>query len=70
MNWYVNSKTGAGAQDGRSPSTAFKTLGQAIEAAKPGDTLLIAHGAYDQDLPAQVSAARAAGIAVAVMGSG
>src|SRR5512134_2721964 len=30
MNWYVNSKTGAGAQDGRSPGTAFKTLGQAI----------------------------------------
>jgi hypothetical protein len=70
MNWYVNSKTGAGAQDGRNPGTAFRTLAQAAEAAKPGDTILIAPGAYDQDLPAQVSAARAAGIAVAVMGSG
>jgi hypothetical protein len=30
---------------------------------------LIAPGTYDQDLPAEVSAARAAGIVVAVMGS-
>ncbi len=70
MIWYVNSKTGAGVQDGRNPGTDFKTLGQAVEAAKPGDTILLAPGAYDQDLPAQVSAARAAGIAISVIGSG
>jgi hypothetical protein len=69
MIWYVNSKTGPDVQDGHNPGTAFKTLGQAVEAAKPGDTILMAPGAYDQDLPAQVSAARAAGIGVAVVGS-
>ena len=68
MIWYVNSNA-SGAADGRGADTAFKTLGQAVEAAKPGDTILIAPGAYDQDLPAQVSAARAANIVVSVVGS-
>jgi hypothetical protein len=65
MTWYVN-PAGSDAQDGRNPATAFRTLGRAVEAAKPGDTILIAPGTYDQDLPARVSAARAAGITVAV----
>ncbi len=65
---YVNANS-SDTQDGRSVQTAFKTLAQAVEAAKSGDTILIVPGAYDQDLPAQVSAARAAGIAVSVMGS-
>jgi hypothetical protein len=68
MIWYVNSTAG-GAQGGRTSSTAFKTLGQAVEVAKPGDTILIAPGAYDQDLPAQISEARAVGIVVSVVGS-
>lgn len=68
MIWYVNPRS-HDAPDGRTAGTAFKTLAQAIEAAKPGDTILIAPGTYDQDLPAEVSVARAAGIVVAVMGS-
>jgi len=36
--------------------------------AKPGDTILIAPGAYDQNLPIHVSAARSANIVVAVAG--
>jgi hypothetical protein len=68
MIWYVNSNA-SGAQDGRTASTAFKTLAQAIEAAKRGDTILIAPGAYDQDLPGRLSAAHKAGIVVAVLGS-
>jgi hypothetical protein len=68
MIWYV-SPQGNDTQDGRKTGAAFKTLGRAVEAAKPGDTILIAPGAYDQDLPAQVSAARSANIAVSVMGS-
>jgi Protein of unknown function (DUF1565) len=68
MIWYVNSKV-SDAQDGRTARTAFKSLAQAIEAAKSGDTILIAPGAYDQDLPKQVSAARAADILVSVAGS-
>ncbi len=35
---------------------------------RAGDTILIAPGAYDQDLPARVGAARAANIVVAVVG--
>ena len=68
MIWYVNPRSDD-APDGRTAGTAFKTLAQAFEAAKPGDTILIAPGTYDQDLPAELSAARAAGIVVAVVGS-
>jgi hypothetical protein len=69
MIWYVNSATGSDAHDGRTPQTAFKKLAHAVEAAKAGDTILVVPGAYDQDLPAQVSAARAANIVVSVLGS-
>jgi hypothetical protein len=69
MIWYVNSKTDGNALDGRSLQTAFKTLQQALDHAKAGDTILIAPGAYDQDLAARVSAARAANVVVAVVGA-
>lgn len=69
MIWYVNSKTGDDAHDGQSLATAFASLARAIEKASPGDTILIAPGTYDQDLPARVSEARAANLAVAVTGS-
>jgi len=68
MIWYVNSTTGSDANDGRTSQTAFKMLARAVEAAKAGDTILIAPGPYDQDLPARVSAARTANIAVLVAG--
>ena len=68
MIWYVNS-TGSDAHDGRTSGTAFKKLAHAVESAKAGDTIFIAPGAYDQDLPARVSAARAANIVVIVAGS-
>jgi hypothetical protein len=44
-------------------------LARAVEAAKAGDSILIAPGSYDQDLAAQVSAARTANVAVSVAGS-
>ncbi|HXG78487.1 MAG TPA: DUF1565 domain-containing protein [Methyloceanibacter sp.] len=69
MIWYVNSATGDDSHDGRKPDTAFKTFGRALEFAKAGDTIQLAPGAYDQDLPAQVSAARSANITVAVLGA-
>jgi hypothetical protein len=69
MIWHVNPSTGNDAHDGRTPKTAFKRLAQAVEAAKPGDTILLAPGAYDQDLPAQVSAARSANIIISVAGA-
>jgi hypothetical protein len=69
MIWHVNSTTGSDANDGRGSGTAFKTLAHAVEVAKAGDTVLIAPGAYDQDLPGQVSVARAADVVVSVAGS-
>jgi Protein of unknown function (DUF1565) len=69
MIWYVNSKTGGDANDGRSSGTAFKTLAHAVGVAKAGDTIEIAPGAYDPDLPRQVSLARAADIIVSVAGA-
>jgi uncharacterized protein DUF1565 len=69
MIWYVNSKTGSDANDGRSPQTAFKILARAIEAAKAGDSIVIAPGPYDQDLAAQVAAARTANVVISVAGS-
>jgi hypothetical protein len=70
MIWYVNFTTGSDAKDGRGSGSAFKTLAHAVEVAKAGDTILIAPGAYDQDLPQQVSLARAANVVVSVAGSG
>jgi hypothetical protein len=69
MIWHVNSTTGSDAHDGRTSGTAFKSLAHAVDAAKAGDTILMAPGAYDQDLPARLSAARAANIVVLVAGS-
>ena len=69
MIWHVNSKTGSDANDGLTPQTAFKMLARAVEAAKAGDTILLAPGAYDQDLAARVGAARTANIVISVAGS-
>jgi hypothetical protein len=37
--------------------------------ARPGDTIVIAPGIYDQDLAKRIDAARAAGLSVTVAGS-
>jgi hypothetical protein len=68
MIWYVSSKQGSDANDGKSPATAFASLSRAIDAASAGDTIFIAPGAYDQDLPTRVIEARAASITVSVLG--
>ena len=67
MIWHVSSKDGSDANDGRSLNTAFKTFSR-TDAAKAGDTILIAPGAYDRDLAARVSAARTRNIVVLVAG--
>jgi len=68
MEWYVDSRTGDDANDGRGPKAAFKTVQHVIHAAKAGDTVLIAPAPYDQNLPKQISALRAANVVVAVLG--
>jgi hypothetical protein len=69
MTWYVSPKAGRDSNDGRSAEKAFKTLLHAIHAASAGDTILLMPGAYDQDLPKLVSAARVAHITVGVVGA-
>lgn len=69
MTWYVNPKTGSDSNSGRSADAAFKTLSHAIEAAAAGDTVLLVPGAYSQDLPQLVSAARVAHVTVGVVGA-
>jgi len=69
MHWYVDSKNGSDANDGRGPKTAFQTVQHVTQVAKPGDTLLILPGAYDQSLPKQVSFLRAANVTVVVAGA-
>jgi hypothetical protein len=68
MRWYVDSRTGDDANDGRGPKTAFKSVQHVIHAAKAGDTVLIAPGAYDQNLPKQLAVLRAANVTVSVFG--
>ena len=69
MIWYVSSKNGSDANDGRALPTAFKTLQHAVDKAASGDTILMVPGAYDQDLPQRISLARAANITIGVAGS-
>jgi hypothetical protein len=68
MQWYVDSRLGSDANDGRTPETAFRSLQHALHAAGAGDAVLIAPGAYDQDMPKQVSLLRQANIIVSVLG--
>ena len=50
MEWYVDSRTGDDANDGRGPKTPFKSVQHVIHVAKAGDTVLIAPAAYDQNV--------------------
>lgn len=69
MIWYVDPKIGSDAHDGRSMKAPFKSVAHAVSVASPCDKVLIAPGAYEQDLPQQVSAARARDLTVTVAGS-
>jgi len=68
MQWYVDSRLGSDANDGRAAETAFRSLQHALHAAGAGDTVLIAPGTYDQNLPKQISALRQAKVIVSVLG--
>jgi hypothetical protein len=68
MTWYVDPRIGLDTNDGRAPETAYKTLSHAIKAASEGDKILLAAGAYEQDLPRLVGAARVARVTVGVLG--
>jgi hypothetical protein len=69
MILYINPKHGSDAGDGRTMEAALRTLGHAIATASPGDTIVLAPGTYEQNLPQKVSDARAANLTVTVAGS-
>ena len=45
LTWYVDSSAPTSG-NGRTPETAFKTIGEALPYAFPGDTVLVAAGTY------------------------
>ncbi len=69
MVYYVSEKTGGDDNDGKSPAKAFKSMQRAMHVGRPGDTLLIVPGIFDQDLDEQIEAARAFGLIVAIAGA-
>jgi hypothetical protein len=44
--WYVNSAGGNDGNDGRTPGTAFATIGRAVGGASRGDAIEVAPGSY------------------------
>jgi Protein of unknown function (DUF1565) len=69
MIWYVNSKDGSDASDGRTIHAAFRTLAHAIAVATSGDTIMLVPGTYEQNLPQKVGEARGLNLNVTVAGS-
>jgi len=45
-NFFVNANTGHDANNGRTPERAFATIQRGINAAGPGDTVVVAEGVY------------------------
>jgi Protein of unknown function (DUF1565) len=68
MQWYVDSKRGDDANDGKTAETPFASLQHVVHVAGAGDAVLVAPGTYDQNLPKQISVLRQANVVVAVLG--
>jgi hypothetical protein len=47
--WYVNGTDGNDAYDGRTPKSAFATIGAAITAMSNGDTIVVASSTYTEE---------------------
>jgi hypothetical protein len=61
--WYV-ATNGLDTRDGTDPSTAFRTLGQALSVAESGDTIKVSPGTFPEEFPLTVPQG------VAIVGSG
>jgi len=47
--WYVNGTSGNNANDCKSPTTACKTIGDAISRAASGDSVMVSAATYTAD---------------------
>src|SRR6266581_1423473 len=48
--WYVNGVSGSNSNNCKSPTTACKTIGHAISLAVSGDSIIVAHAIYAENL--------------------
>jgi len=48
--WYVNGVTGNNANNGKTPATAYRTIGHAISKSASGDSISVAAGTYTENL--------------------
>ena len=48
--WYVNGVIGNNANNGKTPATAYRTIGHAISKSASGDSIIVAPGTYTENL--------------------
>jgi parallel beta-helix repeat protein len=66
--WYASPSAPPG-QDGRSPSTPFRTVQQAVNAAMPGDTVHLRGGTFREEVTISKSASAGAPIVITAYAS-
>lgn len=50
VTWHVGTASGSDSADGRTPATCFGSIQQGVDAAQPGDTVLIHPGIYFENV--------------------
>ncbi len=61
IDYFVRASAGADTNDGRAPSTAFRTISRALQAAQAGDVIYVGAGTYAESL-VSVRSGTAAGL--------
>ncbi len=55
IDYFVRASAGADTNDGRAPSTAFRTIARALQAAQSGDVICIGAGTCAESLASDPS---------------
>jgi len=55
LAYFVRPSAGADTNDGRAPSTAFRTIARALQAAQAGDVIYVGAGTYAESLASDPS---------------